>query len=67
MIRNVASGDDEIAVQAGVVLGNTEPREHDPDADIPAETYAEVQVSNERHGNARVGAQHDVVHGDLHL
>jgi len=72
MIRNVASGDDEIAVQAGVVHGRVIHHDETP-SETPAATPrgdvapGDVHVVNVVAGNARVGEQHDVVYGDLHL
>ncbi|MEU5549185.1 hypothetical protein ABZ738_05400 [Micromonospora sp. NPDC047793] len=57
--RNVASGNDHVAVQAGQVLGNKTPKAARPEASEAGHT------DNVRSGNATVGRQVDEIRGGL--
>ncbi|MFF0720443.1 hypothetical protein [Micromonospora sp. NPDC003816] len=62
--RNVASGTDRVAVQAGQVHGR---RDTSKSADTTTAETGPVRTENVRSGNARVGQQADVVTGGLHI
>ncbi|MFI7217893.1 hypothetical protein [Micromonospora maritima] len=61
--RNVASGNDRVAVQAGQVHGRRDAGKKDTPKVDPTPGRSE----NVRSGNARVGRQVDVISGDLHI
>jgi|HigsolmetaAR206D_1030411.scaffolds.fasta_scaffold05711_1 hypothetical protein len=67
--KNVAGGNDRVALQVGVVLGRRGKPATQPGSATPAGSAAPAttRVVNVRSGNARVGKQADVIAGDLHV
>ncbi|MEV4762561.1 hypothetical protein AB0J89_07980 [Micromonospora chokoriensis] len=63
--KNVASGTDRVAVQAGQVHGRRDASK--TSKDTPKTDPTPVRSENVRSGNARVGRQVDVISGDLHI
>ncbi len=61
MAKNVASGNDRVAIQVGKVHGRS------GDKPAPAAPAASGPSVNVRSGNARVGKQTDVVRGDVQI
>lgn len=61
MAKNVASGNDRVAIQVGQVLSSKAPKDSTPKDTGP------VTTTNTRSGNARVGRQVDEIHGGLNL
>lgn len=59
--KNVADGNDRVAVQAGQVLGKKNPKADSPKTD----TSKSGRTENVRSGNARVGRQVDEIRGGL--
>ncbi|WP_089157932.1 hypothetical protein [Micromonospora sp. NBS 11-29] len=62
--RNVASGNDVVAVQAGHIGGRSS-KTPKPPADNTTEQAGTIR--NVRSGNARVGRQVDTITGDFHF
>lgn len=55
--RNVASGNDHVAIQVGHATGRRDSK--------PAKDTTPTRTQNVRTGNARVGRQVDEIRGDL--
>ena len=60
--KNVASGNDVVALQIGTVRGQSKNAKKDPEPTAPAEN---TKIKNVRSGDAHVGAQVDEIHGGL--
>ncbi|THJ74939.1 hypothetical protein [Candidatus Frankia alpina] len=67
MARNIASGNDNVPVQVGRVLGRSRSAQDDatPPPASTGQDDAPTTNTNIRSGNARVGRQADVIDGGL--
>jgi hypothetical protein len=67
MARNVASGNDRVAVQVGRVVAADERPKDEPARTKPPAGTGGGKTKNVVEGNAKVGRQEDVIKGGLNI